>query len=48
MINIDENGAPLEHLISCLPTVELKQGVAGVKHVNWATDKSHDDSNDGK
>jgi len=42
-----DNGVPLEHLISCLSTVELKQGVSSVKHVVWATSKSQDYSHDG-
>ncbi|KAL7299894.1 hypothetical protein TKK_0007222 [Trichogramma kaykai] len=36
-LQVDENGVPLEHLISCLNTIELKQGQLGsVKHIIWS------------
>ncbi|XP_014205726.1 meiosis regulator and mRNA stability factor 1 [Copidosoma floridanum] len=46
-LEIDENGVPLEQLISCLPTVEIKQGLGcGKKHIVWATNKEQDDNPD--
>ncbi|KAJ8664397.1 hypothetical protein QAD02_006059 [Eretmocerus hayati] len=43
---VDENGVPLEHLVSCITTVELKQGIGSVKHIVWASTMNHDDSHD--
>lgn len=43
---VDENGVPLEHLVSCLSTVELKQGVGSVKHLIWTGNRAHDDSHE--
>lgn len=47
-LHIDENGVPLEHLVSCLSSVELKQGIGSVKYLVWAGDKSHSESHEGK
>ncbi|KAK2576438.1 hypothetical protein KPH14_005771 [Odynerus spinipes] len=41
-----ENGVPLEHLVSCLLFVELKQGIGCVKYLTWATDKDHNESHE--
>lgn len=46
-MTVDENGVPLEHLVSCLSTVELKQGVGSVKHLIWIGNKVHDESHEG-
>lgn len=46
-IQVDENGVPLEHLLSCLATVELKQGLGTVKHIVWAVNKNQDESHEG-
>lgn len=43
---IDENGVPLEHLVSCLTSVELKQGVGSVKFLVWNDDKTRGDSHE--
>lgn len=43
---INENGVPLEHLISCLASVELKQGVGSVKFLTWMSDTSRDEHHD--
>ncbi|XP_058795301.1 meiosis regulator and mRNA stability factor 1 [Phymastichus coffea] len=45
-IQVDENGVPLEHLMSCISTVELKQGLGSVKHIVWSTNKNNDESNE--
>ncbi|XP_046838954.1 meiosis regulator and mRNA stability factor 1 isoform X1 [Vespa crabro] len=41
-----ENGVPLEHLVSCLSFVQLKQGIGSVKYLSWALDKDHDESHE--
>lgn len=46
-LQVDDNGVPLEHLVSCIPTVELKQGIGSVKHITWSSNKNHDESHDG-
>ncbi|XP_015121506.1 meiosis regulator and mRNA stability factor 1 isoform X2 [Diachasma alloeum] len=45
-LNVDENGVPLEHLVSCVPSVELRQGIGSVKYLVWVGDKGHDDSHE--
>lgn len=45
-MNVDENGAPLEHLISCLTSVELKQNVGSVKYIAWRHPQNAEENND--
>ncbi|XP_011307135.1 meiosis arrest female protein 1 isoform X2 [Fopius arisanus] len=45
-LNVDENGVPLEHLVSCVPSVELRQGIGSVKYLLWVGDKCPDDSHE--
>lgn len=45
-LEIDENGVPLEHLVSCVSGVELYQGVGCVKYLRWATGGDSDAAND--
>lgn len=45
-INVDENGVPLEHLISCLSSVELRQGISSVKFIVWANSQTTNDNNE--
>ncbi|XP_014599312.1 PREDICTED: meiosis arrest female protein 1 isoform X1 [Polistes canadensis] len=45
-LKVIENGVPLEHLVSCLSFVQLKQGIGSVKYLSWAVDKDHDDSHE--
>ncbi|XP_043282127.1 meiosis regulator and mRNA stability factor 1 isoform X2 [Venturia canescens] len=45
-LEIDEDGVPLEHLIACLPSVDLKQGVGSVKYIVWVGTKVHDDNHE--
>ncbi|XP_012273569.1 meiosis regulator and mRNA stability factor 1 isoform X2 [Orussus abietinus] len=40
-LNVDETGVPLEHLVLCVPSVELKQGAGSVKRVVWASKGAH-------
>lgn len=47
-LQVVENGVPLEHLVSCLSCVELKQGIGSVKYLIWAENKSHENKHDGK
>lgn len=47
LLPTDENGVPLEHLVSCLSSVELKQSLGSVKYIGWAGMELHDDSHDG-
>ncbi|XP_057318978.1 meiosis regulator and mRNA stability factor 1 isoform X1 [Microplitis mediator] len=42
VLKTTENGVPLEHLISCLNFVEIKQVNSNVKYVFWAKDKIDD------
>ncbi|XP_034936191.1 meiosis regulator and mRNA stability factor 1 isoform X2 [Chelonus insularis] len=39
-LDTNEKGVPLEHLISCLAFVEIKQGVGSVKYITWNKNKS--------
>ncbi|XP_046616833.1 meiosis regulator and mRNA stability factor 1 isoform X2 [Neodiprion virginianus] len=43
---VDENGVPLEHLVACLSSIELKQGPGGVKFLIWAGTNDNDDSHE--
>ncbi|XP_047365220.1 meiosis regulator and mRNA stability factor 1 isoform X1 [Vespa velutina] len=45
-LKVIENGVPLEHLVSCLSFVQLKQGIGSVKYLSWALDKDHDESHE--
>lgn len=45
-LEVDESGVPLEHLVSCLGSVELKQGPGGVKYLTWLGAKNNDDSHE--
>ncbi|XP_033336634.2 meiosis regulator and mRNA stability factor 1-like protein isoform X2 [Megalopta genalis] len=45
-LQVIENGVPLEHLVSCLPCVELKQGMGSVKYLIWTGNKSHDNNHE--
>ncbi|XP_044014139.1 meiosis regulator and mRNA stability factor 1-like [Aphidius gifuensis] len=47
-MNIDENGVPLEHLISCLSSVKLRQGISSVKFIEWANSEMTNDDNNNK
>ncbi|XP_069692388.1 meiosis regulator and mRNA stability factor 1 isoform X2 [Periplaneta americana] len=40
---VDETGVPLEHLVSCLPGIEIYQGVGCVKYVRWLKSKANGD-----
>ncbi|KAJ9585358.1 hypothetical protein L9F63_002855, partial [Diploptera punctata] len=41
---VDETGVPLEHLVSCLPGIEIYQGVGCVKYLRWLKSKANGDS----
>ncbi|XP_012256062.2 meiosis regulator and mRNA stability factor 1 isoform X2 [Athalia rosae] len=43
-LEVDGEGVPLEHLVSCLNSVELKQGPGSVKYLAWVGANSNDDS----
>ncbi|XP_024889327.1 meiosis regulator and mRNA stability factor 1 isoform X3 [Temnothorax curvispinosus] len=45
-LEIIENGVPLEHLVSCLSCVELKQDTGSVKYIMWIGKKDHDNNHD--
>lgn len=45
-LEIDDNGVPLEHLVSCVSGVELYQGVGCVKYLRWASGADNDAAND--
>lgn len=45
-LQVVENGVPLEHLVSCLSCVELKQGIGSVKYLIWAENKSHENKHE--
>ncbi|KAF7989648.1 hypothetical protein HCN44_008322 [Aphidius gifuensis] len=44
-MNVDENGVPLEHLISCLSSVELRQGISGFKFIVWPNSQMINNNN---
>ncbi|XP_076293611.1 meiosis regulator and mRNA stability factor 1-like protein [Lasioglossum baleicum] len=41
-LQVVDSGVPLEHLVSCLSCVELKQGMGSVKYLIWTGDQTHD------
>ncbi|OAD54921.1 Meiosis arrest female protein 1 like protein [Eufriesea mexicana] len=43
-LQVVENGVPLEHLVSCLSCVELKQGIGSIKYLIWAGNKTHENN----
>ncbi|XP_071579394.1 meiosis regulator and mRNA stability factor 1 isoform X3 [Temnothorax nylanderi] len=45
-LEIIENGVPLEHLVSCLSCVELKQDTGSVKYIMWIGKKDHENNHD--
>ncbi|KAL0122952.1 hypothetical protein PUN28_007547 [Cardiocondyla obscurior] len=45
-LEIIENGVPLEHLVSCLSCVELKQDTGSVKFIIWIGKKDHENNHD--
>lgn len=45
-IEIIENGVPLEHLVSCLSCVELRQDIGSVKYIVWIG-KKDENNHDG-
>jgi len=42
-----ENGVPLEHLVSCLSSVDLRQDIGSVKYIAWTGRKDHESNHDG-
>jgi meiosis arrest female protein 1 len=40
---VDDTGVPLEHLVSCLPGIEIYQGVGCVKYLRWLKSKGNED-----
>lgn len=40
---VDDTGVPLEHLVSCLPGIEIYQGVGCVKYLRWLKSKANED-----
>ncbi|XP_043257610.1 meiosis regulator and mRNA stability factor 1 [Colletes gigas] len=47
-LQVVENGVPLEHLVSCLSCVELKQGIGSVKYLVWTGNKTQDSNEENK
>ncbi|XP_072760485.1 meiosis regulator and mRNA stability factor 1 isoform X2 [Anoplolepis gracilipes] len=45
-LEIVEHGVPLEHLVSCLSSVELKQDIGSVKYLVWVGKKDHESNQD--
>lgn len=45
-LQVIENGVPLEHLVSCLSCVELKQGIGSVKYLIWTGNKAHENNHE--
>ena len=45
-LEVDDSGVPLEHLVSCLPSIDLRQGIGSVKYVIWNANKPPDDSHE--
>jgi hypothetical protein len=39
LVYVYEGGVPLEHLISCVPGVQIVVSPTGVKKVHWAENK---------
>lgn len=46
-LEIVENGVPLEHLVSCLYSVELRQDIGSVKYIMWIGKKSPENNHEG-
>jgi hypothetical protein len=40
---VDDTGVPLEHLVTCLPGIDIYQGVGCVKYLRWLKSKGNDD-----
>jgi hypothetical protein len=40
---VDDTGVPLEHLVSCLPGIEIYQGVGCVKYLRGLKSKGNED-----
>lgn len=40
---MDDTGVPLEHLVSCLPGIEIYQGVGCVKYLHGLKSKGNED-----
>lgn len=40
---MDDTGVPLEHLVSCLPGIEIYQGVGCVKYLRGLKSKGNED-----
>ncbi|KYN00174.1 Limkain-b1 [Cyphomyrmex costatus] len=45
-LEIVEKGVPLEHLVSCLSCVELRQDIGSVKYIVWIGKKDHENNHD--
>ena len=45
-LHVVENGVPLEHLVSCLSCVDLKQGIGSVKYLIWTGSKTHESNHE--
>jgi hypothetical protein len=43
ILAVDDTGVPLEHLVSCLPGIEIYQGVGCVKYLRWLKSKGKED-----
>jgi meiosis arrest female protein 1 len=41
---VDDTGVPLEHLVSCLPGIDIYQGFACVKYLRWLQSKANDEA----
>ncbi|KAL6266747.1 hypothetical protein P5V15_003583 [Pogonomyrmex californicus] len=41
-LEIVKNGVPLEHLVSCLSCIELRQDIGSVKFIVWIGKKDHE------
>jgi meiosis arrest female protein 1 len=40
---VDDTGVPLEHLVSCLPGIDIYQGVGCVNYLRWLKNKGNND-----
>ncbi|GAB1869017.1 Meiosis regulator and mRNA stability factor 1 [Camponotus japonicus] len=45
-LEIVEQGVPLEHLVSCLSSIELRQDIGSVKYLVWVGKKDHESNHD--
>ncbi|XP_020292238.1 meiosis arrest female protein 1 isoform X2 [Pseudomyrmex gracilis] len=45
-LEIVENGVPLEHLVSCLSSVELRQDIGCVKYIVWIGKKEQENNHE--